>query len=153
MEKIIVDSGLLRIPVGVVDRLDPDKVHDFLLTVDISDKSLKEMQEQTEITKLRIEKLGQEYAEKFGDAELTDENAPQVIEALAKPLRISFDADFGTGMYDEIANAGGGNSFANMWELYSRVNDYISREITRKFQKIAQKSKNKKAKYLKNRKR
>lgn len=151
MERYILDSGVIFIPVGVRDRIKPDLIHEFNLSYDLSDRGIKEAMERNEITKIKLNKMSDKYAKKLGDEKLTDENLPTAIEGMSDMLRTQFDSDFGQGSYDEIANAGGGNSFINMLDLYFWVSDYLEEILNKKMEKINKKSQNRKAKYLKKR--
>jgi len=151
VERIIVDSGNILIPVGIRDKNDPDKIHDFTLSVDISDNTLQNAKKHNDKLQKELQKIQDKYAETIGDEELSDDNVGTVIEGISEMVRTRFDDDFGAGKYDEIANTGGGNSFLNMLDLYTQVSDYVGAKLEQKFTKIKQKSNNKKVKYLKNR--
>ncbi|MFD1466472.1 hypothetical protein ACFQ4L_10405 [Lapidilactobacillus mulanensis] len=150
-ERIIVDSGNILIPIGIRDKNDPDKTHDFTLKVDISDNILQNAKKHNDELQKELQKIQDKYAKTIGDDELSDENVGTVIEGISEMVKTRFDDDFGVGKYEEIANAGGGNSFLNMLDLYTQVSDYVGAKLEQKFAKIKQKSANKKIKYLKNR--
>lgn len=149
-ERIVIESGQITIPVGIQAKNDPKKTIDFDLKFDISDETLRNANERQKEMNTKLTALKKQYQDII-DHEITDENMSKAVEAANASLRVMFDSDFGEGMYDKIANAGGGNSFVNMIELYNRVNDFITAKINTKVQKITQRSKQRKAKYLKKR--
>ncbi|MCI1904143.1 MAG: hypothetical protein LKJ03_08690 [Enterococcaceae bacterium] len=149
--KYIVDSGQLAIPIGVRDKKDPNKVHEFILRFDLSDQGIKKALQKNEETKKKLNEIAGRYSSKIGNKKITDENLPIIIQGITDLLRTQFDSDFGSGMYDKIANSGGGNSFLNMMDLYFWIADYIEQALRKKAQKINMRSQNKKAKYLKKR--
>lgn len=149
-ERIVIESGQITIPVGIQAKNDPKKTNDFDLKFDISDETLRNANERQKEMNTKLTALKKQYQDII-DHEITDENMSKAVEAANASLRVMFDSDFGEGMYDKIANAGGGNSFVNMIELYNRVNDFITAKINTKVQKITQRSKQRKAKYLKKR--
>lgn len=151
-EKIILSSAVINIPIGVEDKEDPSKVEDFVLHVDISDKALKDYSKKQQETLAVIEAIQKKYAEAIGDEEISDENLEQLVAGIEEMLEARFDADFGSGTYKKISASGGGNSFINMLALYEQVSEHVDKEIQKRIGKIQLQSKNKQAKYLKNRK-
>lgn len=151
-EKIILSSAVINIPIGVEDKEDPSKVEDFVLHVDISDKALKDYSKKQQETLAVIESIQEKYAEAIGDEEISDENLEQLVAGIEEMLEARFDADFGSGTYKKISASGGGNSFINMLALYEQVSERVDKEIQKRIGKIQLQSKNKQAKYLKNRK-
>ncbi|WP_270789865.1 hypothetical protein [Enterococcus diestrammenae] len=151
-EKIILSSAVINIPIGVEDKEDPSKVEDFVLHVDISDKALKDYSKKQQETLAVIESIQEKYAEAIGDEEISDENLEQLVAGIEEMLEARFDADFGSGIYKKISASGGGNSFINMLALYEQVSEHVDKEIQKRIGKIQLQSKNKQAKYLKNRK-
>ena len=151
-EKIILSSAVINIPIGVEDKEDPSKVEDFVLRVDISDKALKDYSKKQQETLAVIESIQEKYAEAIGDEEISDENLEQLVAGIEEMLEARFDADFGSGTYKKISVSGGGNSFINMIALYEQVSEHVDKEIQKRIGKIQLQSKNKQAKYLKNRK-
>lgn len=151
-EKIILSSAVINIPIGVEDKEDPSKVEDFVLHVDISDKALKDYSKKQQETLAVIEAIQEKYAEAIGDEEISDENLEQLVAGIEEMLEARFDADFGSGTYKKISASGGGNSFINMLALYEQVSEHVDKEIQKRIGKIQLQSKNKQAKYLKNRK-
>ena len=151
-EKIILSSAVINIPIGVEDKEDPSKVEDFVLRVDISDKALKDYSKKQQETLAVIEAIQEKYAEAIGDEEISDENLEQLVAGIEEMLEARFDADFGSGTYKKISASGGGNSFINMLALYEQVSEHVDKEIQKRIGKIQLQSKNKQAKYLKNRK-
>lgn len=152
VERIIVGSGNIVIPIGVQDKDDPTKIHEFNLQVDISDKALRDYEKQNAETKQTLANIRDKYADVMSDEEIDDANISKVVDGVTEMLRTLFDNDFGAGTYDKIANAGGGNSFINMLDLYDQASDYIEDQVQQKVTKFERKSKNKQAKYLKKRK-
>ncbi|MFZ8765523.1 hypothetical protein [Enterococcus diestrammenae] len=151
-EKIILSSAVINIPIGVEDKEDPSKVEDFVLHVDISDKALKDYSKKQQETLAVIEAIQEKYAEAIGDEEISDENLEQLVAGIEEMLEARFDADFGSGTYKKISASGGGSSFINMLALYEQVSEHVDKEIQKRIGKIQLQSKNKQAKYLKNRK-
>lgn len=149
-ERIVIESGQIVIPIGVQAKNDPKKVIDFDLKYDIDDNTVKNASQRQKEIESKLATLKKQYQDVI-DHEVTDENMGEAIQAVNASLRVMFDSDFGKGTYDKIANAGGGNSFVNMVELYNRVNDFINAKINTKVQKITKRSKQRKAKYLKKR--
>lgn len=148
MEKIILDSGVVRIPIGIIDKNNPSEIHDTFVDFDYSDKGIAEAQKRNANVKKEIDSLAKKYSEQFG-GDVTDENVSDVVASLSNILEVRFDDDFGKGKYQEIANLGGGNSFLNMYYLYSEINDRVADILEQKTEKLKRKSENKKAKYLK----
>lgn len=148
MERIIVDSGLITVPVGVRDKQDPTKIHEFELTTDISDTVLQVAQEHNKEIQKELEDIQKKYVEIIGD-ELDENNFKVALDGITEMIRLRFDDDFGVGKYDEISSVGGGNSFVNMLELYQRASEYVGDRLAEKFANITKKSANKKAKYFK----
>lgn len=150
VEKIIVDSSVISVPIAVRSKDDPAKLNDFVINFDIGDTALMNAKNHQREIQTKLNELKQQY-QAVMDKEITNENLAEAVEAINGSLRVMFDGDFGEGMYDKIAQAGGGNSFVNMLELYTRVNDVIADQVESKVHKITQRSNNRKAKYLKKR--
>lgn len=152
VERIIVGSGNIVIPIGVQDKDDPTKIHEFNLQVDISDKALRDYKQHNDETRQALEKIETKYASVMTNEDIDDDNLGLLVDGITEMLRTRFDSDFGKGVYDEIAGAGGGNSFINMLDLYKQVSEYVDSQVQMKISKIQVKSKNKQAKYLNKRK-
>lgn len=151
-DKIILSSAVINIPIGIEDKDDPSKVEDFILKIDISDKALKDYSKKQKETMKVIESIQEKYIEAIGDEEISDDNLEHLVAGIEEMLEARFDADFGSGTYHKISASGGGNSFINMLDLYKQVSEYAEKEIQKRIGKIQLQSKNKQAKYLKNRK-
>lgn len=150
VERIIIGSGNIVVPIAIVDKEDPDKLHDVNLQFDISDKALIDSKKHAEKTNKKLAELQVEYQDVINDdADVNEDNLQVVVEGLTAMIRTLFDGDFGAGKYDEISAIGGGNSFINMFELYSQANEFIVDQINKKAERLAVKSNNKKVKYLK----
>lgn len=149
-ERLIIDSNVIAVPIGVRDKDDPYKTHDYTLHFDISDLTFQQAQSRQEKTEASLNQIKGKYGALFDDStEITEDNLGDAITGMSEMLRTQFDSDFGAGEYDKIAQLGGGNSFINMIDLYLQVNDFIGTKLERKFDKINQKSKNRQAKYMK----
>lgn len=147
VERIIVDSSVISVPIGVRSKDDPNKLTDFVLNFDIGDTALMHAKDHQKATQVKLDELKQKY-QAVMDKEITTDNLAEAVKAINGSLRVMFDGDFGEGMYDKIAEAGGGNSFVNMLGLYTRVNDVIAEQVENKVRKITQRSNNRKVKYL-----
>lgn len=151
MEKLVLESSVIKLPIEIEHKND-GKTTEVVLEVDFSDEALIAENAKAELRKQKISQLEEEYADVAGE-EITDDNVKRALEAMSKTLQVAFDTDFGEGTYDQLANAGGGNSFINLLVLYQRIDQIVSDKLENKLANIQRKSENRKARYLKNRKR
>lgn len=148
-ERLIIDSSVIAIPIAIRDKNNPDKLHDHTLKFDMSDEALKDAKKRQVKTSQQLDQIRSEYGALFDDADVTEDNLSEVIAGMDKALQVQFDADFGDGEYEKVSRLGGGNSIVNLLDLYMQVNDFIGAKLDAKFNKINQKSANRKAKYMK----
>lgn len=148
---IVIDSGILSIPIGIQSKDDPDKITNTALHFDMTDKGLAELQSKQATVKQELDQLGDEYDKKLG--KIDENNLGEAIKGLSEIMQIQFDSMFGSGEYERIAKIGGGNSFINMWLLFNAANDYIGKKLDEKASKLQKKSENHRAKILAARKR
>jgi hypothetical protein len=143
---IVIDSGILAIPIGIQSKDDPDKITNTALHFDMTDKGLTELQAKQATVKKELDQLGTDYDAKLG--KIDENNLSEAIKGLSEIMQIQFDSMFGSGEYDRISKIGGGNSFINMWLLFNAANDYIGKKLDEKASKLQKKSENRKAKIL-----
>ncbi|WP_125582601.1 hypothetical protein [Lacticaseibacillus suibinensis] len=151
MEKLVLESSVVKFTIEIENKND-GKVTEVVLGVDFSDEALIAEKAKADLRKNKLAELEKEYSDLL-DQEVTDDNVKVALEAWSKTLQMAFDTDFGAGTYDKIAAASGGNSFINFLLLYQRINQIVSSKIEAKLANIQRKSENRKARYLKNRKR
>ncbi|MFD1441194.1 hypothetical protein [Lacticaseibacillus hegangensis] len=151
MEKIVLESSVVKFAIEIENKND-GKTTEVVLGVDFSDEALIAEKAKADLRKKKIAQLEDEYSDVVG-SELTDDNIKRALEAFSKTLQLAFDTDFGAGTYDKLAKASGGNSFINLLILYQRIDQIVSSKIEAKLANIQRKSDNRKAHYLKNRKR
>ncbi|WP_179394730.1 hypothetical protein [Lacticaseibacillus absianus] len=149
-ERLLIDSSVIAIPIGVRDKEDPEKVHDYTLHYDISDSAVKDLKSRQAVTDKALADIRAKYNAVLGDdGEVTDDNLSDAIAGIGEVMRAQFDADYGTGEYDKVVELGGGNSVINMMDLYQQVNDFVGARLDQKFEKLNKQSANRQAKYFK----
>ncbi|WP_338217153.1 hypothetical protein [Lacticaseibacillus salsurivasis] len=151
MEKLVLESSVVKFAIEIENKND-GKTTEVVLGVDFSDEALIAEKSKADLRKKKIAQLEDEYSDVVG-SELTDDNIKRALEAFGKTLQLAFDTDFGAGTYDNLVKASGGNSFINLIILYRRIDQIVSSKIEAKLSNIQRKSENRKARYLKNRKR
>ncbi|MFD1411519.1 hypothetical protein [Lapidilactobacillus gannanensis] len=147
-EKLILDSSIISIPVGVRSKKDPNKIIDFTLNYDMSDTAISKLGTERKTIEKQLAQIGKEYGNITED-NLNEDNFADALHMIVAKLKTLFDQDFGAGMYDKISSASDGNSFFNMFELYSKAQDIIQQKINDKSKRFQKRSDNKKQKYLK----
>ena len=151
-ERLLIDSSVIAIPIGVRDKEDADKIHDHTLHFDISDAAIKDLKTRQAATDQALAGIRSKYNAALGeDGEVTEDNLGEAIQGIGESLRAQFDADYGDGEYDTVVQLGGGNSVINMLALYQQVNDFVGARLVQKFEKLNKQSANRQAKYLKKR--
>lgn len=151
-ERLIIDSKIVAIPIGVRDADNPDKIHNHTLHFDMSDLTFQDAKKHQAETQTTLSSIKGKYGSLFSDeneTEITEDNLGLALTGINEMLRAQFDGDFGDGEYDAVKALGGGNSVVNMIDLYLQVNGFLENKLDQKFAKINQRSANRRNKYLK----